>query len=188
MLLSIEAARSPETEELFKRNLGHPEANVRKEAVRGIVSIMGEKAGDLLVPLLKDENADVRKRTISSLAAIGCVAPEAISFFVNVLTNKVVEDDTVLDVVLNALAEAPIPHGKEPQLEDALLNMLKDSSVLGFLKRKSEQDLRVKQCVIKALGNLGTSKSIKTLKKYAFDKATIISNAAIEALAKIGGK
>jgi HEAT repeat protein len=186
-LLSIEGARSPEIEEVFKRNLRHPEPNVRKEAVRGLPTIMGEKAGELLVPLLKDENADVTRRVISSLTAIGCVAPEAVSFFGNVLKNKRGEDDSVLNLVLNALAQVPIPHGQEQQMEDALIEILKDSSVLGFLKRKSEQDLLVKQGAIKALGNLGTSKSVKTLKKYVSDKDTVISKAASEALEKIEG-
>lgn len=187
MLLSTEDARCPEIEELFKRNLGHPEPNVRKEAVRGLAAIMGERAGELLVPMLKDEDGDVRKRVISSLTLIGCAAPEAVSFFMNVLTNKTEEDDAVLDLVLNALAEATIPRGQEQQLEEALIGILKDSSVLGFLKRKSEQDLRVKQGAIKALGNLGTSRSVKTLKKYASAKDTVISKEASEALQKIEG-
>ncbi len=186
-LLAIEGAGSPEIEELFSRNLQHPEPNVRKEAARGIPAIMGEKAGDLLVPLLKDENEDVRKRALSSLAAIRCVNTEAISFYVNVLTGKAGEDDTVLEQVLNALSEAPIPRGQEQRLEDALIGILKDSTVLGFLKRKSGQDLRLKQGAIRALGAVGTSSSVKTLKKYISFKDAVISKAASEALQKIEG-
>lgn len=186
-LLSSQSTEDPGIEELFKRTLHHPEANVRKEAARGITTVMGERAGNLLVPLLRDENEDVRKRAISSLAAIGCVLPEAVSFFVNVLTNKTGKDDTVLEPVLNALEEAPIPRGKEPQLEDALIDLLRDSSVLGFLRRKSDQDLRVKEAALKALGAFGTSKSVKTLKKYSSDKSTVLGKAASEALERIEG-
>jgi HEAT repeat protein len=186
-LLSIEGADSPEIEEVFKNNLGHSEPNVRKEAVRGLAIIMGEKAGEFLIPLLKDENGDVRRRVISSLAAIGCASPEAMDFFVNVLKNWATADDAILDTVLNALAETSLPRGREDQLEDALTGMLKDSSVFGFMKRKSDQDLKVKHGAIKALGALGTSKSVKTLKKYASDREAIISKAATEALRKIEG-
>jgi HEAT repeat protein len=87
--------------------------------------------------------------------------------------------------VLNALAETSIPRGREDQLEDSLIGMLKDSSVLGFMKRKSGQDLKVKQGAIKALGALGTSKSLKTLKKCASDRDAAISKAAAEALKRI---
>jgi HEAT repeat protein len=184
-LLSIEGADSPEIEEVFKNNLGHPEPNVRKEAVRGLAVIMGEKAEELLIPMLKDENADVRRRVISSLAAIGCASTEATDFFVNVLKNWTAADDATLDTVLNALAETSIPRGREDQLEDSLIGMLKDSSVLGFMKRKSGQDLKVKQGAIKALGALGTSKSLKTLKKCASDRDAAISKAAAEALKRI---
>jgi HEAT repeat protein len=186
-LLSAHGRGNLEIEELFKRSLRHSEANVRKEAVRGIAAIIGEEAGDLLVPLLKDENGDVRKRVISSLAAIGCVNPEAIGFIVNVLTNKSGEDDTVLDLVLNALAEAPIPRAKEPPLEDALIDLLKDSPVLGFLRRKSDRDLRIAEGAIKALGTLGTAKSVKILRKYASEKNTVLGKAASEALERIEG-
>lgn len=186
-LLSVEGADSPEIEEVFKNNLGHSEPNVRKEAVRGLAIIMGEKAEELLIPMLKDENADVRRRVISSLAAIGCVSPEAIEFFLNVLKNWTAADDATLDTVLNALAETSIPRGREDQLEDALMGMLKDSSVLGFMKRKSGQDLKVKQGAIKALGAVGTSRSVKTLKKCASDRDAAVSKAATEALKKVEG-
>jgi HEAT repeat protein len=186
-LLSAKGGGDPEIEELFKRNLRHSEANVRKEAARGIAAVMGKKAEDLLVPLLKDENGDVRKRVISSLAAIGCAHPETVSFFVNVLTNKTGEDDAVLDLVLNALVEASIPRGKEPLLEDALIDLLKDSPVLGFLKRGSDRDIRIAEGGIKALGTLGTARSVKTLKKYAAQKNAVLGKAASEALKKIEG-
>jgi len=186
-LLSTQGGGDIELEELFKRSLRHSEANVRKEAVRGIAAVMGRKAEDLLIPLLRDENGDVRKRVISSLAALGCVHPEAIVFFMNVLTHKTAEDETLLEPVLNALAEAPIPRGQEPQLEDALADLLRDSAVLGFLRRKSGQDFRIKEGAIKALGTLGTSKSVKTLRKYASDKNAVLGKAAFEALQKIEG-
>ncbi len=185
-LLAVSGVVSPEIAEVFRSNLHHAEPNVRKEAVRGF-AVLGEKAGELLVPLLKDENEDVRKRVISSLAAIGYVNAEVIGYFVDVLANRAGEDDSVLDLVLNALNEARIPRGQEQRLEDALIEVLKDSSVLGFLKRKSGQDLRLKQGAIKALGVFGTSKSAKTLKKYASDKDATISRAASEALKKIEG-
>ena len=77
---TLEGRGNPGIEELFKRNLRHSEANVRKEAAREIAAVMGRKAEDLLVPLLKDENGDVRKRVIPSLAAIGCAHPDAVVF------------------------------------------------------------------------------------------------------------
>jgi HEAT repeat protein len=150
---------------------------------------MGKKAEDLLIPLLKDESGDVRKRVVSSLASLGSVRPEAIGFFMDVLTHKTPEDEALLEPVLNALADAQMLRGKEPQLEDAVADLLKDSAVLGFLKRKSVPDDRVKESAVKALGALGTSKSAKALKKFASDRNTSLGKAAAEALRKIeGGK
>jgi HEAT repeat protein len=188
-LLAAQAAGDSRLEELFTQGIHHPEPNVRKEAVRGIAMAMGGKAEALLIPLLKDENVDVRKRAVSSLASLGSVRPEAIGFFMDVLTHKTPEDEALLEPVLNALADAQILRGREPQLEDAVADLLKDSAVLGFLKRKSGPDDRVKESAIKALGALGTSKSVKALKKFASDRNTSLGKAAAEALRKIeGGK
>ncbi len=185
LLLSNFDAVGPEIEDIFKRNLHHPEPNVRKEAVQGIANILGEESQGLLIPLLKDEDADVRKRVISSLGTTRCTSTEFLSFFVDVLKNKTGEDDTTVEQVINTIANIDIPPNKEPSLEDALIDMLKESSILKMVRKKSQISLQLKVGLIGALATLGTAKSLKILNKYTSDKNSRISKAASEAIEKI---
>jgi len=64
IILSKVGAGEPEIEDIFKRYLNHSEPGIRAVAIQGIANILREKSEGLLIPLLKDENADVRKRVV----------------------------------------------------------------------------------------------------------------------------
>lgn len=184
VVLSKVGVGDPEVEEIFKRYLYHSEPSVRTVAIQGITNILGEKGEGLILPLLKDENADVRKRAAFSLGSMRSTNPGLLSFFVEVLTDKT-EDDTMLEQVINTIVDINISPGKEPKLEDALINMLKEPSILGFITRRTQPGLQLRSGAIKALGILGTSRSLKVLEKYISDENTILSKAASEAVEKI---
>lgn len=184
VVLSKVGVGDPEVEEIFKRYLYHSEPSVRTVAIQGITNILGEKGEGLILPLLKDENADVRKRAAFSLGSMRSTNPGLLSFFVEVLTDKT-EDDTMLEQVINTIVDINISLGKEPKLEDALINMLKEPSILGFITRRTQPNLQLRSGTIKALGILGTSRSLKVLEKYISDENTILSKAASEAVEKI---
>lgn len=91
----------------------------------------------------------------------------------------------MLEQVINTIVDINISPGKEPKLEDALINMLKEPSIFGFITRRTQPSLQLKSGAIKALGILGSSRSLKVLEKYISDKDTILSKAASEAVVKI---
>ena len=111
--------------------------------------------------------------------------PELLRFFEGALAGRIEEDDAMLEQVINTIVEINIPPGKEPGLEDVLINMLKDPSIFGFIKRRTRLGLQLKSGAIKALSILGTSRSLKVLEKYISDENTILSKAASEAVEKI---
>ncbi|MEW6109981.1 MAG: HEAT repeat domain-containing protein [Nitrospirota bacterium] len=180
IVLSNIGAGGNEVELLFKHNINHQEPNVRKEAVQGISVILGAKAESLLIPLLKDANVEVRKRAISSLSAIKSANPRVFNFFIDVLTNKIREEDVILEHIANTLANTPVPAEKKILLEDALIAILKESSIFKAVMDRNKYSNHLRACVINALGTIGTSKSLKILDRYSSSKDPLLCKAATE--------
>jgi HEAT repeat protein len=183
--LSNAGVGNPEVVEVIRQNLGHPEPNVRKEAVLGTVALMREKGEGLLVPMLVDKDIDVRKRVLSALASMSSIHPAFIDFMSNTLKNRVEDEAPLLEQVLNIIPDIALPPEKREAFEDSLITILKESSGFSTFIRRAQPGVQVKSGVIKALGSVGTSKSLRILQKHTSDKNQTISRAAIEAVQNI---
>jgi hypothetical protein len=66
-----------------------------------------------------------------------------------------------------------------------LITILKESSGFSTFIRRAQPGIQVKLGAIKALGRVGTSKSVRALQKQTSDKNQMISRAAVEAVRNI---
>ncbi len=184
-MLSALGIAGPDAERVFTSGLKSPEPAVRKEAVVGMPAVFGEKGAQLLVPLLKDADADVRKRAVSSLAAIRYVDSGLLKSFADILRDEKTEDDAMKKEVMKYLANVAVPAGQVAELEEALQAILKVSQIFGIVRKETEETLSLKAGALAALGAIGTPKSLKILEKYSSNKDRVLSGAASAALEKV---
>ncbi len=175
----------PDAERVFTSGLKSPESAVRKEAVVGIPVVFGERGAQLLVPLLKDADADVRKRVVSSLAAVRYSDSGLLKLLADVLREETTENDAMKKEVMKYLANVPVPAGQVTELEEALHAILKVSPIFGIVRKETEETLSLKAAALAALGAIGTPKSLKILEKYSSNKDRVLSGAASAALEKV---
>jgi HEAT repeat protein len=185
IILSKTGAGNPEVLEMIRQSLTHTEPNLRKEAAAAISALMMARGESLLVQMLGDKDTDVRKKILISLSSFKSVHPEFIRFISDTLKSRGDEVDPFHEPVLNVIPDISVPAEKKQEIEDSLITILKESSGFSTFIRRAQPSTQVKAGVIKSLGSLGTSKSLKILQKQASDRNPAISRAVSEAIQKI---
>jgi hypothetical protein len=146
--------------------LNHESPHIRGEALRVFFRIKGAEGKSLYLDLLNDPDIDVQKEAIHCLAErLEACLFGALGFYGNL--------------------ELP----GQGSLEDFLLATIKRQLSIGRLKFSTVKGKAIKPetiaAICEALGNIGTSKSRKTLHKLNKQKDSLWQNKAQKALEKI---
>ena len=175
--------------------LNHESSHLRVEALRVFFRIKGAEGKSLYLDLLNDPDIDVQKEAIHCLARVKSTT--ALGKFLKMLKNfedhasaKTTRLEECLFRALGFYGNCALPG--ESSLEDFLLATIKRQLSIGRLSFSTVKVKAVKAEIIaaicEALGNIGTSKSRKTLQKLNKQKDSLWQNKAQEALAKIAAR
>lgn len=184
-VLSSMGASGPDVKRIFSSGLKHPEPHVRKEAVQGMPVVFGKQGEGLLVPLLNDKDPEVRRKVMNSLASLGSSHHELLKVFKDTLTDTPAADESLRAEVVGYLPNIHMPPAKASELEDALLGILKESSLLSIVKKESDHVLSLKKDALAALGFIGSAKSFNIVSKYSSHRNQLLSQAAAESMRRI---
>jgi hypothetical protein len=174
-----------ELAETFKHYLNHEEPRVRVEAIKGLANIMGVDAERLLIDALKDDDLSVKRKAIWALGEINSLRPDVISYFIDTITGKRQEDESIIEQILLSIQRYPPGLNETKQLEQAILEVIsKSHTILGKFTAKYplSEHLRIMAC--ETLGYIGTQKTIGVLEKIA-RKDSKLRTKAIEAIERI---
>ena len=172
--------------------LNHESPHIRVEALRVFFRIKGAEGKSLYLDLLNDPDIDVQQEAIHCLARVKSTT--ALGKFLEMLKNsedspsaKTERLEACLYKALGFYGNCDLPG--EGSLEDFLLATIKRQLSLGRLSFSTIKGKAIKPetvaAICEALGNIGTSKSRKTLQKLNKQKDSLWQNKAQEALTKI---
>jgi len=172
--------------------LNHESPHIRVEALRVFFRIKGAEGKSLYLDLLNDPDIDVQKEAIHCLARVKSTT--ALGKFLEMLKNsedspsaKTERLEACLYKALGFYGNCELPG--EGSLEDFLLATIKRQLSLGRLSFSTIKGKAIKPetvaAICEALGNIGTSKSRKTLQKLNKQKDSLWQKKAQEALTKI---
>jgi HEAT repeat protein len=172
--------------------LNHESPHIRVEALRVFFKIKGAEGKSLYLDLLNDPDIDVQQEAIHCLARVKSTT--ALGKFLEMLKNtedsasaKTERLEACLYKALGLYGNLDLPG--EGSLEDFLLATIKRQLSIGRLSFSTVKGKAVKPATIaaicEALGNIGTSKSRKTLQKLNKQKDSLWQNKAERALTKI---
>jgi HEAT repeat protein len=177
--------------------LNHESPHIRGEALRVFFRIKGAEGKSLYLDLLNDPDIDVQKEAIHCLARV-CLArvksTTALGKFLEMLKNLEDSPSTKTERLEACLFGALGFYGNlelpgQGSLEDFLLATIKRQLSIGRLKFSTVKGKAIKPetiaAICEALGNIGTSKSRKTLHKLNKQKDSLWQNKAQKALEKI---
>jgi HEAT repeat protein len=188
LLVRINAG-GPKVEKLFRRCLVHPEPHVRCEAVVGLAKLTGPAAEKDIVGKLEDKDAEVRKKAVGALAEIGIHQESTVKQLAGQLADTKGGGEAMALQVVSTLNKLRPPPFDTPELEDALLELVKPKGFLGMGKGK-ETALTgpLREGGVQALGYVGTEKCKKVLEKLLKDDSSAVVKGAREALARISDR
>ena len=172
--------------------LNHESPHIRVEALRVFFRIKGAEGKSLYFDLLNDPDIDVQQEAIHCLARVKSTT--ALGKFLEMLKNsedspsaKTERLEACLYKALGFYGNCELPG--EGSLEDFLLATITRQLSLGRLSFFTIKGKAIKPetvaAICEALGNIGTSKSRKTLQKLNKQKDSLWQNKAQEALTKI---
>ncbi len=172
--------------------LNHESPHIRVEALRVFFRIKGAEGKSIYLDLLNDPDIDVQQEAIHCLARVKSTT--ALGKFLEMLKNsedspsaKTERLEACLFRALGFYGNLELPG--EGSLEDFLLATIKRQLSLGRLSFSTIKGKAIKPetvaAICEALGNIGTSKSRKTLQKLNKQKDSLWQNKAQEALTKI---
>lgn len=177
---------SAELDGIFKKFLNHEMPQVRVEAVRGLVNILGTDAEGLLLNTLNDKELTVRRKVVWALGKINSTKPEVIAYFINTITGKYKEDDSIIEQIFSSIEVYPLELDETKQLEQAILEVLsKGHGILGRIAAGYVMSDYLKAKACETLGYIGSQKSIGLLKKMAQKEDPSIKTKAVEAIERI---
>jgi HEAT repeat protein len=130
------------------------------EAILSLEKVAGADAADALVPLLKEEDGDIRRTVVRVLAANG--SPEAVTYLIGLLKKK---DNAIRPGVIQALGM-----GKRKDARAEIEKLLKDA------------DWLTRTRAAEALGSIGETASAELLIALAKDPETNVKVAALDAM------
>ncbi len=154
----LKSLQDPDACRALEIRINDPDTRVRRDIIGALEKIGGEKAADILMIMADDHDREIRQ---AAIIAVGFVStsdrvPELIS-----LARK--RPSEIVDVI-TALGKLGGPDAK-----NFLSNLLTDKQLISqFTSGYSSKD-EVKVAVLKALGRIGDSDSIKKIKE--FDKS-----------------
>lgn len=184
LLLAQLNAGGPKVENLFRRSLNHPEANIRKEALPGISRLLGRDVAALVIKALDDKDPDVKKRAAACIGLTGVAGQQGYTHLANILSSKDCGEDLAMQIVVSINRLKPDPE-QGSSLEPTFLAMLGITGFLGFGGRKGSSSKTLKVAVIQALGFVGGSRAQKGLAKLTVDQDAAIKAAAAESIKRI---
>ncbi len=175
--------------------LNHESPQLRVEALRAFCRIKGVEGKNLYLDLLNDPDIDVQKEAIHCLARVKSTT--ALGKFLEMLKNfedspsaKTERLEACLFRALGFYGNLELPG--EGSLEDFLLATINRQLSIGRLTFSTIKGKAIKAetiaAICEALGNIGTSKSRKTLQKLNKQKDSLWQNKAQEALTKIAAR
>jgi len=186
LLLAQLNVGGPKIEDLFRRSLKHPEANVRKEALPGIARLLRQEAAIPVANALNDSDHEVRKRAAACLGLTGIANDKVYLRLATILSSKDCKEDLAMQIVASINRLKPGPPN-ESALESALLDMLGVGGFLGFGGRKVSVSKALRAAVVEALGYVGGNRVYKALVKLSAGQEkdmTTILNTSLERLAE----
>lgn len=187
LLLAQLNAEGPRVEKLLRKCLGHPEANVRKEALPGIARLLREGAALLMVEALADPELEVRKRAAACLGVTGIADPRAAKELAEVLAAKDCHEELALQIVASINRLDP-PPAENQLLESALLDLLDVNGFFGIGSRRRNASQLLRQAAVQALGTVGSNRCRKTLVRLAADQNAVLAGDAAKALGKLAAR
>lgn len=184
LLLAQLNAGGPKVENLFRRSLKHPEANIRKEALPGIARLLRQEAAALVADALDDKDQEVKKRAAACLGLTGVADQQGYVHLANILLSKECGEELAMQIVASINRLKP-EASQGAALETALLELLGVGGFLGFGVRKGSSSKALRLAVIQALGYVGNSRAQKGLVKLAADQDATTKPVIDEAVKRI---
>jgi HEAT repeat protein len=185
VLSEVGKGSDSELAETFKRYLNHEEPRVRVEAVKGVANIIGADAEKLLINALKDDDLSVKRKAIWALGEINSLRPNVISYFIDTITGKRQEDESIIEQILLSIQRYPPGLHETRQLEQAILEVIsKSHTILGRFTAKYSLSEYLRMMACETLGHIGGQETIEVLKKIA-RKDSRLRTKAIEAIERI---
>ena len=165
----------PEGVDVILQYTVHPKSRVREVCLIALANILGTRAGDVILPFLKDEDTMIVRRAVHFLGSIRYADPA----FLDMLHEKLPpgrrdteETDTaIITACLTTLQNfTPDLLPDTPDLETDLLALVNPSVLSRHLPtlsgiRPASMDHRL--LAVKALGAIGTEKSLLVLNRLA---------------------
>jgi len=185
MVLGRVGISNPEVEALFRNSLRHQEPNVRKEAVQGVPLFLKEEGEKLLIPLISDQDGEVRKRAAIALAVLGSANTKLLDYLLGLVTGRSEQKEMAPEQALEHMLGLGLQGDARVRVEDTLIEILKAPSLLARITKEDRPGVALKSSAVRLLGNSGSAKSFKVLKGYASGKDRALSAAASEAIEKI---
>ncbi len=174
----------------------HPHPKVREEVVQTFALVLGDEAEKALIPFLDDESPVVVRKAIHHLGGIRSTAPAFLSRVyeaVRLRTRAEEEPDAALQTAcLTALAQYEHQLMPEtPDLEGTLLEAVHPPPWRARLPGRfgvRPKPVELLVLAIRALGALGTGRSLAVLGDLVADRSEEVKQAAIEAAEQIRGR
>lgn len=178
---------------VLQRFVHHPHPKVREELVQALAKILGDEGERILLSFLQDESQAVVRRAIHFLGEQRCIAgPFLRTIYESVRLRSRNEDEPDLalqSACLTALQNYEFHLMPEtPDLEGALMEVVKPPRIKTKLPGSlgvRPKPLEVQILAIKALGAIGTGRSLSVLMDLVGSKNEEVTKAAAEAAERI---
>ena len=145
----------------LRLRINDADVRVRREIISSLEKIGGEEAVDVLMMMASDEDREIRE---SAVIAIGLIGTEEASPLLISLIHQNPQ------IALKAIIALGNVGGDDA--EKYLSSILTDEELLNELKSSKFSKDEIRVATIKALGNLGDSQSIRTIKEYQENQST----------------
>ncbi len=145
----------------LRLRINDPDVRVRREIISALEKIGGEESVDLLMMIAEDEDREIRE---AAVIAIGLVGTEDSA---PLLISLLMQNSQLALKAIHALGSVG---GKEA--EKQLSKIINEPELLDSLKSSKTSKEEIRLATIKALGNLGDSQSIRTIKEYQENQST----------------
>lgn len=181
---------------VLRQFMRHPHPKVREELVQTFALVLGDEAEKALIPFLDDDSPVVVRKAIHHLGAIRCTAPaflKRVHEAVRLRSRSEEEPDAALQAAcLTALAQYEYQLMPEtPDIEGTLIEVVHPSPLRARLPSRfgiRPKPVELLVLAIRALGALGTGRSLAVLGDLMASRSDELRQAAIEAVEQIRGR
>lgn len=184
-VLARVAPADPTVALLLRRSLRHAEPGVRKEAILGVGALPLKEAEPLLLPLLKDSQADVWQRAIGVLGKLGSVHGDYLATLQQIITAGEGRTPALLEQALKTLAQLQLPVAQRLAFEKLLSGLLEERQLFGMSQRAAALRPEVKIAGLAALGQVGSKDALPLLRRFSNEKQPAVAAAARAALLRL---